>query len=219
MRTQLVKTKTGDSTLYVPDLDEHYHSTNGAIDEAQHVYIKNGVKKCEKQEIAILEIGLGTGLNAFLTAIYAQENQIKISYLGIEKYPLESKILNELKYTDNFKDYTEIWQGISDGQWEQKIVISEFFQIKKHKTDLITKDFKNQKFDVIYFDAFGPDKQEEMWSEEILKKVANTLAPKGILSTYTAKGIVKQRLRAAGLTVKRLSGPKGKRHIINAVNG
>jgi len=208
---KLVKTEAGDFTLYNKELDEHFHSTKGAIDEALHVYIKNGLHKIDKKEINILEIGFGTGLNAFLTFIEAQKLDLQINYTSIEKYLLPETITEQLNYIDFYSEYEIIWN---------KIQKQENFKIENFNFSLIEGDLSeiefSGKFDLVYYDAFAPDKQPEMWTLDNLSKVCNCLSENGILTTYTAKGLVKQRLRKLGLTVKRLAGALGKRHMINA---
>jgi len=208
---KLVKTEAGDFTLYNKELDEHFHSTKGAIDEALHVYIKNGLHKIDKKEINILEIGFGTGLNAFLTFIEATKLDLQINYTSIEKYLLPETITKQLNYIDFYSEYEIIWN---------KIQKQENFKIENFNFSLIEGDLSeiefSGKFDLVYYDAFAPDKQPEMWTLDNLSKVCNCLSENGILTTYTAKGLVKQRLRKLGLTVKRLAGALGKRHMINA---
>jgi len=209
---KLVKTEAGDFTLYNQELDEHFHSTKGAIEEALHVYIKNGLHKIDKNEINILEIGFGTGLNTFLTFIEAQKLGLKINYTSIEKYLLPESITKQLNYIDFYSDYETAWNKIK----KQENFKQENFNFSIIEGDL-SKIELNSHFDLIYYDAFGPDKQPEMWTLENLRKVCICLNINGILTTYTAKGVVKQRLRELGLTVKRLPGALGKRHMINAI--
>lgn len=210
-KIKLIKTEAGDFTLYNQELDEHFHSTKGAIEEALHVYIKNGLHKINKKEINILEIGFGTGLNTFLTFIEAQKSGLKINYTSIEKYLLPETITKELNYIDFYPNYETIWN---------KILMQENFKIENFNFSLIEGDLSeielSDRFDLIYYDAFAPDKQPEMWTLDVLRKICNCLNNNGVLTTYTAKGIVKQRLRELGLTVKRLPGALGKRHMINA---
>jgi tRNA U34 5-methylaminomethyl-2-thiouridine-forming methyltransferase MnmC len=218
MQTKLVETKNGDFTLYVPALDEHYHSTNGAIEEALHVYIVHGIKNnCKKPECNILEIGFGTGLNAYLSAIYANENNQKINYFSLDKYPLEKTVYEQLNYARFFHNEDDVWSLITESEWNKDITVSKNFSLYKATLDLLQWTPPLNTYDIIFFDAFGPDKQPEMWSAEIMKNMANALVSGGVWCSYTSKGTVKQALRVAGLTVKRLPGPQGKRHILNAI--
>ncbi len=211
---KIIRTDTGDFTLYHPDIDEHYHSTKGAIAESQHVYIENGLKKISKSSISILEIGFGTGLNAFLSAIYATENNIKLNYLGLEKFPVNEEFTQQLNYARNLKQYDHLWQKIVKNQWNKPEKINDNFILYKLETDLLSFETP-QKFNLIYYDAFAPDKQPEMWTEKIIQKIATFLSKGGLITTYTAKGTVKQAFRNQGLEVKRVKGALGKHHMLN----
>jgi len=201
-------------TLYVPKLDEHYHSVNGALQESIHVFINAGLKQIKKESINILEIGFGTGLNVLLTINESQKNKQKIYYETLEKYPLSDDIIEELQKSELLN--SDIFKKIHSAEWEKEINISDNFILRKRQADLI--DFMpDKKFDLIYFDAFAPDKQPELWTEEIFIKLYNETNENGILVTYSAKGTVKQALRSAGYLVKRLPGPAGKRHMVQAV--
>ncbi|RLD49537.1 MAG: SAM-dependent methyltransferase [Bacteroidetes bacterium] len=212
----LKKIITADNspTLYVPELNEHYHSVNGALQESIHIFINAGLKHIQKEKINILEVGFGTGLNAVLTFSENKKLKKNINYETIEKYPLSADIIEDL-INNNFTE-PEITEQIHKIPWEQEVKISDNFCIKKIKTDL--KKYTPEKlFDLIYFDAFAPEKQPELWTEKIFKKIYDATKQNGILVTYSAKGTVKQALRAAGFSVKRLPGPKGKRHMVQAV--
>jgi tRNA U34 5-methylaminomethyl-2-thiouridine-forming methyltransferase MnmC len=217
MITKIVKTKNGDHTLFVPEFDEHYHSTNGAIEEAEHVYINGGLKQIESNEIFVLEIGFGTGLNAFLSAMFAANNKIKIHYLGLEKYPLNNETLHALNYPDYFEKDKHLYFSIINAVWDKEQAIHPFFDLTKREIDILNASLPPDAFDVIYYDAFGPDKQPEMWTDNLMQKMYYCLKPGGILSTYTAKGTVKESLRKAGMAIKRLKGAAGKHHMLNAI--
>ena len=212
----LKKIITADNspTLYVPELNEHYHSVNGALQESIHIFINAGLKHIQKENINILEIGFGTGLNTVLTFSENKKLKKNIYYETIEKYPLSKDIIEDL-INNNFTE-PEITEQIHQIPWEKEIMISDNFYLKKIKTDLKTY-FPEHTFDLVYFDAFAPEKQPELWTEEIFKKIYDATKQNGILVTYSAKGIVKQALRAAGFIVKRLPGPIGKRHMIQAI--
>jgi len=212
----LKKIITADNspTLYVPELDEHYHSVNGALQESMHIFINAGLKHIQKEKIIILEVGFGTGLNAVLTFSENAKSEKTIYYETIEKYPLSTDIIADL-LNNNFVE-PELTKQIHDAPWEKEIMISYNFCLKKIKTDLKTY-LPEHTFDLIYFDAFAPEKQPELWTDEIFKKIYDATKQNGILVTYSAKGTVKQALRAAGFIVKRLPGPKGKRHMVQAV--
>ena len=201
-------------TLYLPELDEHYHSVNGARQESLHIFINAGLKQLKKDKINILEIGFGTGLNAILTFLNTKNTKQNIYYEAIEKFPLSADIIKNL-LADNFPE-KEIAEEIHRTDWKKAITISDNFILKKIKIDL-TDYVPEKTFDLIYFDAFSPDKQPELWTEEIFTKLCKATNKNGILVTYSAKGTVKQALRNAGYFVKRLPGPAGKRHMVQAI--
>lgn len=215
MLKEFVITGDGSQTLYIPELDEHYHSTHGAINESNHVYINNGFYQIGKPEISILEIGFGTGLNALLTYEHAKKCNIKVDYYCLEKYPLSEFEFNKLEYWKSCSNNNpEIFRNIHISKWGTKSQISDSFTLIKSKSDLLPHDFKDDTFDLIYYDAFGPSKQAEMWTEEILRKVAKTLNFDGIFVTYCAKGSVRRALSAAGISMERIPGPVGKKEIL-----
>lgn len=211
----LKKILTADNspTLFVPELNEHYHSLHGAVQESLHIFINAGLKQIQKEKISILEIGFGTGLNAVLSLKETEKTKQIIYYESIEKYPLTIDIIKDLLSEDFPEKETAL--KIHKVDWEKKVEISENFFLKKIKTDLKTY-IPDKTFDLIYFDAFAPEKQANLWTKEIFNKLCNATNKNGILVTYSSKGTVKQALRSAGYTVKRLPGPVGKRHIIQA---
>jgi len=211
--SSIIITKDNSPTLYVPELDEHYHSINGAVQESEHIFINAGLKEIEKSDIHILEIGFGTGLNTLLTYNEIQTSSKNIYYETIEKYPINKILIESLHNEEIFN--SELFLKIHKSVWEKEVNISNNFRLKKIKIDLI-EYFPKQKFDLIYFDAFGPEKQPKLWTQEIFAKLFDATNKNGILVTYSAKGIVKQALRNVGYKVKRLPGPKGKRHMIRA---
>ena len=209
----IIITKDNSPTLYVHELNEHYHSTNGALQESLHIFINAGLKEIKKDKISILEVGFGTGLNALLTFQEIQNSNKTIYYETIEKYPINKDIVQNLHKEEIFN--SELFLELHKAIWEEDVTISNNFVLKKLNIDL-KKYITQQKFDLIYFDAFSPDKQPNLWTEKIFLKLYNATNKNGILVTYSAKGIVKQALRNAGYIVKRLPGPKGKRHMIKA---
>ncbi len=214
MKLKKIITADKSPTLYVPELNEHYHSVNGAGQESLHVFINAGLKQIKKDKINILEIGFGTGLNAILTFINAEKTKQNIYYEAIEKFPLSADIIKDI-IADSFYE-KEIAEQIHNSVWEKEIKISENFILKKINIDL-KNYFPDRTFDLIYFDAFAPDKQPELWTEKIFSKLYKATNRNGILVTYSAKGTVKQALRNAGYFVKRLLGPAGKRHMVQAI--
>ena len=211
-KIELKVTDDGSHTLYVPELDEHYHSTNGAINESIHVFIEPNLQFCGKQNVSILEIGFGTGLNAFLTALYQGDKTIH--YHTLEKYPITESLTSQLNYTDN-NDEKALFQSMHQLSWQKESELKDGFTLLKDETDLTTAAF-NLDYDLVYFDAFAPEKQPEMWSEEIFQKIYKAMNDGGILTTYCAKGVVRRRMQACGFFVERLPGPKGKREMLRA---
>lgn len=211
----VAETKDGSYTVTDKQTGENFHSTFGAITESNHIFIKNGLNIIKSNEIHILEIGFGTGLNCLLTLIN-QPPQSKIFYHAIEKYPLSQDIYKKLNYSKILNISNDSYNNLLNADWNKQIKITDSFQLYKINSDLLnfTICFK---YDLIYFDAFSPNVQPELWTKEIFNKLNNCLSDNGILITYSSKGIVKQALREAGFLVKRISGPKGKRHIVRAI--
>ncbi len=208
-------TADGSCTLYLEDIGETYHSTHGAIQESEHVFINTGLKHCKKNEISILEVGFGTGLNAFLSYIFANDNQhIKFFYTALEKFPIDHELVMQLNYT-KFRGNEEIFNQLHLCEWGKAHKISENFFIEKIKTDFTGYNHKKT-YDIIYFDAFSPDKQPEMWTEDIFRELYHHSNSGSILTTYCAKGSVRRAMKAAGYKVERLSGPPGKREMLRA---
>jgi tRNA U34 5-methylaminomethyl-2-thiouridine-forming methyltransferase MnmC len=214
---QLIKTEDGSYTIYVPGMNEHYHSVHGAVQESMHIFINSGLKFCKSDIINIFEVGFGTGLNALLTATESLKSNKIINYTAIEKYPVETNLIDSLNYSQYAGESgKEIFAGIHSAEWGKKIQITENFNLLKLKDDLTTSKTKDH-FNIIYFDAFGPDKQPEMWTMEIFEKISKVTSSGGIFVTYSAKGEVKRNLRATGFSVDLLPGPPGKRQIIRAI--
>ncbi|MBI9064538.1 MAG: tRNA (5-methylaminomethyl-2-thiouridine)(34)-methyltransferase MnmD [Marinilabiliaceae bacterium] len=204
----------GSHTLYVPELEEHYHSVNGAINESMHVFIEAGLKQCQKDTISILEIGLGTGLNAYLTLCNKSDKSIR--YHALEKYPVSEELANQLNFVPgDDKEGQVLFRKLHHLPWNQMELLTADFLLHKQETDLLSVVF-NSTYDLVYFDAFAPEKQPEMWSDEIFSKIYQAMNSGGILTTYCAKGVIRRRLQACGFIVERLPGPKGKREMIRA---
>jgi len=205
----------GSHTLYVPELDEHYHSIYGARTESIHVFIKNGLNFSQKQNIKILEIGFGTGLNALLTAL--QKGDKRIEYHSLEKFPLNTKLEKSLIYSPEQTDLeTSLFNDIHNAPWNELTEIIPGFKLLKLEADLLTIDLQDT-YDLIFFDAFGPDVQPELWTGEILKKIFNSMNKGGILTTYSAKGAVRRAMQSAGFMVERLPGPPKKREMLRGI--
>ena len=223
MQLSLIKTADGSHSLYVKELDEHYHSIHGAIQESKHVFIEAGLKhisSSNNSQINILEIGLGTGLNALLSFIESQKSNLKINYTAIEAFPLEINLINQLNYIECLKEENQnnIFHTIHSCYWEKEISLSPLFTIHKIKTTLQEINFSSN-YHLIYFDAFGPSVQPTMWTEEIFLKLFLVLKPNDCLVTYCAKGEVKRTLKKVGFIVETLAGPPGKREMIRAKKG
>jgi len=219
MKLQIIDTLDGSQTLYIPEMDEQYHSINGAITEANYVYIENGFLYNKTKNPTILEVGFGTGLNCLLTAIQAQKNKRKTIYYSIEKYPLLKEIIVQLKYGKQISNEAQtLFEKIHDCEWNKPVQISPYFNLVKLQTDLIENDLSDiEKCDVIYFDAFGPEKQPEIWQAEIFRKIYSVTASNGVFVTYSAKGVVRRELIASGFNMERLPGPPGKIHMLRGI--
>jgi len=216
LERQLQLTSDGSHTLFVPELNEHYHSVHGAIQEAIHIFIQSGFNQIKGESIHILEIGFGTGLNTLLTFREAQKRNIQVHYTGIELFPVDLDIVKQLNYCELIDtSLTSVFEKIHSCEWENQQSISDKFILLKLNQNIEQLSLKGT-FDLVYFDAFAPDIQPELWSEDVFKYLFQKINSNGILVTYSAKGIVKQALRKAGFFVKRLPGPQGKRHIVRA---
>lgn len=218
MNIEITRTQDGSNTLYLADLDEHYHSTFGAIQESMHVFIRSGFDFCSKPEIRILEIGLGTGLNCFLTRMAGRDSGKAVQYFAIEKYPLPARILENLNYGENFTpEEADLFSVLHDCPWNCNVQIDSRFMLHKIEADLLDLKFHDLPlFDLIYFDAFSPEKQPELWNLSIFEALYPKMSDNGILVTYCAKGAVRRNLQAAGFRVERIPGPPGKREMIRA---
>lgn len=219
MQNKIIITEDGSHTIYVPALEEHYHSTYGAINESMHIYINAGLKHHPNKKLTVLEIGFGTGLNAYLSLATAIQEHKKIDYYSIEKYPLieaEYKILN---YSEQiFPEFANKFQTMHRLEWNISHQMCSEFRLKKIQADLKTFEYDEiPKADIIYFDAFGPDKQPEMWTQSIFEKIATHTNPGGIIATYCAKGTVRRMLDSLGFQMERLPGPTGKKEILRGI--
>jgi tRNA U34 5-methylaminomethyl-2-thiouridine-forming methyltransferase MnmC len=214
---QIMVTGDGSHTLWLPEMEEYYHSHFGALTESEHIFINAGLRYCKEDNLRILEIGFGTGLNALLTAIEAGETKKTIYYYSIEKYPLDPEIIASLNYSElKGKTGAALFRLIHSAPWNTRVAVSDFFTLEKVKGDLITDALPGD-FDLVYFDAFGPDKQPEMWSDGIFSKIAFASHQGTVFVTYSAKGNLKRSLRANGFDVEHLPGPPGKRCITRAI--
>ncbi|GAA3599227.1 tRNA (5-methylaminomethyl-2-thiouridine)(34)-methyltransferase MnmD [Flavivirga amylovorans] len=225
MKREVVITGDGSSTIHLPDWDEQYHSKHGAIQEAYHVFIKHGLhhfchaeqSKNTNQQVSILEIGFGTGLNAFITLLEAEKLNININYFGVEGYPVLTDEIDQLNYPIelNAQSKASLFKQLHKVAWEEKHMISENFSIEKQNRFFSEITEKNM-YDMIYFDAFGARVQPELWTESIFLKMYIALKVGGVLVTYSAKGSVRRAMQAVGFIVERLPGPPGKREMLRA---
>jgi tRNA U34 5-methylaminomethyl-2-thiouridine-forming methyltransferase MnmC len=214
---ELVTTADGSHTIYVPELDEHYHSVYGAVQESEYIFIKNGFDFCRADPLNIFEVGFGTGLNALLTSVRSFNGTRKVYYTTIEKYPVEEHLVQKLNHQLFAGDIGSMLSGIiNSAPWGEMNTICKNFSVRKIRGDL-TKDGLTGNYDLIYFDAFGPDKQPEMWTTGIFEKISAITLSGGILVTYSSKGEIRRNLQASGFVVERLPGPPGKHHIIRAI--
>lgn len=220
MKKQLITTADGSKTIHFPEWNESYHSKHGAILEAQHVYIKSGLdyrgQLGQTSNLKVLEFGFGTGLNTLLSLIYATDNQINVTYHGIEKYPLNPQLIRDINYSEILKSKRSKFDILHEVEWETASTISDTFQLKKIKSNF--QDFQSEdKYDVIFFDAFGPRVQPELWEKPLLEKCYHTMSQNGVWVTYSCKGSVRRNLKELGFEVEKITGPPGKREMLRAV--
>jgi len=213
-------TEDGSHTLYVTDLDETYHSNHGALQEANHVFIKNGIKRLKNYNINILELGFGTGLNPLVTLneYLKNENIHSINYFTLEKYPLDLEEIEKLNYSQFFdREIADKIPEIHKAPWEEKAEISKNFYLKKIETDFFNLEkITLPAIDLVYFDCFGSQVQPELWEEPLIRMVSDKMAFNGLFTTYSSKGSLKRILKKLNFEVEKLEGPKGKREMINA---
>lgn len=218
MERKIVLTKDGSSSIFLPEWEEHYHSSHGAIQEAYHVFIRNGFDLFKgRTKISILEIGFGTGLNAFITFLESKQMGILMDYVGIDAFPVNPDEVQELNFVEQLEVPSEkhVFLSMHQNPWETKNRYDKTFFLTKRKQlfqDLIDKEV----FDLIYFDAFGARVQPELWTELIFKKMYDALVSGGVLVTYAAKGSVRRAMLAVGFQVEKLPGPPGKREMLRA---
>lgn len=225
MKREIIKTADGSNTIHLPDWNEQYHSIHGAIQEAYHVFIKHGLHylgnselgKTLQHKLSILEIGFGTGLNAFITYLEAEKLYWNINYVGVEGYPVVNEEIKLLNYSSELgvQRKNSIFKQMHELDWERTHKICSYFSLTKQQKmfDEIEDD---NAFNLIYFDAFGARVQPELWTEFIFKKMHSALKDKGILVTYAAKGSVRRAMQSVGFMVEKLPGPPGKREMLRA---
>lgn len=221
IQRKIITTADGSKTIHLPQLNEHYHSKHGAINEAKHVFIEAGfnyiLSKNVFNSLHILEIGFGTGLNAFMTFLEAKKTDQKINYVGVEAYPVSISEAKLMKYPDALseKEKTSVFNTLHESTWEDPFEVTSNLTFTKKKQFFIDIEDQNY-FDLIYFDAFGARVQPELWTVEIFEKMYNALRPNGVLVTYAAKGSVRRAMQEVGFETERLPGPPGKREMLRA---
>lgn len=222
---EITPTEDGSVTLYVPQLNEHYHSVHGAIQESQHIFLGAGMgyflttwpeRITPLHPLHILEAGFGTGLNVYLTLVRAEELQVPVCYHSLEKYPLSPEESTLLNYAEliNFPN-KNLFQELHRCSWGKEHQLTSHFRFCKHQEDFRNIGFQGQ-FDLVYYDAFNPDVQPHLWTTKVFERFYEAMRPESLLVTYCVKGTVKQALRSVGFTLKRLPGPPGKREMLRA---
>jgi len=229
MQRKLILTSDGSHTILLPESNVTYHSIHGAVQESKHVFIEAGLRSlnpARKTIVNIFEMGFGTGLNALLTMIEAEKLERAIHYEAIEQFPLDNKQIGSLNYCTQLgrQDLQMVFEQLHHCEWEKTIKLTHKFTFKKSAANLLnfetpeTSLSGRQAFELIYFDAFAPNAQPVLWTKEIFEKMFAMLKPAGVLMTYCSKGDVRRAMQAAGFTVEKLPGPKGKREIIRGAH-
>lgn len=221
MKRSIVLTADGSSSIFSEEVNQHYHSHFGALQESMHIFINAGLcadRFSHSEKISILEIGFGTGLNALLTYFKANELHKKIYYETLELYPLTPQETEQLNYTCilPYSNVKEIFTTLHSTSWNLKHVISESFTLQKRQISVVEADYSAQTFDLVYFDTFSPEAQPELWTQEVFESIYDSMKIGGILLTYCTKGSVKNTLRSVGFQIEKLEGPVGKREILRA---
>lgn len=221
MKRNIITTADGSKTIQIEEWNEQYHSVHGAVQEANHVFIKHGLlffinKYSREQPINILEIGFGTGLNTFLTLLKAGEIKTQIQYTGVEAFPVASEEISLLNYVNHLHASSDVFYKLHDVSWETEHEILDHFKLTKQQKDFKDIEDKNL-YHIIYFDAFGARVQPELWTESIFKKMFEALKDNGVLVTYSAKGSVRRAMQAVGFKMEKLPGPPGKREMLRAI--
>lgn len=216
MKREIITTDDGSVTIHLPEMNESYHSKFGAIQEAYHVFIKNGLEITEGKPLSILEIGFGTGLNAFITFFESQKNNQQIYYTGVEAYPVVPEEAALMNYAAVLSpQHQDVFDKMHGSVWGQDVKLAPNFVLNKQQLHFEDITFAGE-FDLIYFDAFGYPSQPELWSEEIFAKMYTALRPNGVLVTYACRTVIKKAMQAAGFITQKLPGPPGKREMLRA---
>lgn len=217
MDRKIIVTNDNSTSLYIPELDETYHSRHGAHQESMHVFIQNGLNRLQDlKHVKIFEMGFGTGLNAFLTWKENRKSHQIIEYVAIEKHPLKINLIKDLNFAKN-SDEKSIFDKLHAAEWNKGVDIDENFKLHKIEGDIIDECLNADYFNLIYYDAFGPKTQPLLWNENICLKMYEILCTKGELVTYCAQGQFKRNLKNVGFEVEELPGPPGKREMTRAI--
>jgi tRNA U34 5-methylaminomethyl-2-thiouridine-forming methyltransferase MnmC len=222
LKREIRTTNDGSKTLFINELNENYHSHHGALQEGEHVFIKNGLNLINDCEINILELGFGTGLNVLVTIneyLKTDKNHI-INYFTLEKYPINPSEIDDLAYFELFDnpDFRNIYQKIHLAEWEKSTEIIKGFNLKKIECDFFTlKDIDLPQINLVYYDCFGARVQPDLWEKPLFEMVSDKMAVNGLLTTYSSKGSVQRILQELNFNVEKKQGPPGKREMINAV--
>jgi len=212
MTHELILTGDGSHTIFIPEMGEHYHSVHGAIQESRHIFIKNGYYKTLSEAPVILEIGFGTGLNTLLTILESAADNRPVVYESWEAYPIEQNESIKLNYPEILGAGVETFKRIHLAPWDTDVEVQPGFLLRKVLGDI--RNFHSGKlFDLVYFDAFGPDYQPGLWTTGIFRSIYERMKENAILTTYSAKGQVRRNLREAGFSIDKVPGPPGKREI------
>jgi len=217
LKREIITTGDGSVTIYLPEMQETYHSKFGAIQEAYHVFIQNGLALTQGKPISILEIGFGTGLNAFITYIETLKTGQEIHYTGVEAYPVTPEEVLGLNYPIQLdaEDKQQSFNDMHIAEWGQALQLASHFNLTKRQQ--FFQDIEDENlYDLIYFDAFGYPYQPELWSPEIFKKMYASLKNEGILVTYACRTVIKKAMTDAGFRVEKIPGPPGKREMLRA---
>jgi tRNA U34 5-methylaminomethyl-2-thiouridine-forming methyltransferase MnmC len=217
MRREIQITSDGSTTIFLPEMKEGYHSKFGAVQESEHVFIKNGLQLFSDKELTILEIGFGTGLNALTTFLAQEKNNLRVDYIGIEAYPVSLEEAMQMNYCEklNAETANHFYKKIHETAWEEKNSITDHFSLTKIKMFFEDIDFENQ-FDLIYYDAFGFDAQPHLWAEDLFLKMYTSLKENGVLVTYACRTSVKNAMINVGFSIEKLPGAPGKREMLRA---
>ncbi len=223
---KIIPTEDGSATIFIPEWNESYHSRHGAVQEAYHVFIRNGLDFLRnKKEISILEIGFGTGLNSFITLVESFGKNQQIHYTGLEKYPVSEEEFSMLNYPKSLKEFnsnlnfseaelSQFYTELMYAEWEKEVQINENFNLTKIQDDFMNFNYPENTFDLVYFDAFGARVQPELWTDVLFEKIYKSMKKDAVFTTYSAKGSVRRALISVGFQVEKKPGPPGKREML-----